>query len=635
MNKNTIEYLAYILNQAREEELPKAIVFLGAGASASAGIPLTHVIVRHIKIKYKKNPIIREFVSKNETDYYTIMGALTADERRDLFYFYVTRPKVKINVTNIYLAQLLKEGYIDFVLTVNFDDLLLRACALYNFLPPVYDISNISVPTTSNFREKSVIYLHGQHFGQWLLNKKEELQKSKNDVTNIFNEIKNRRTWIVVGYSGQDEIFDQITSLGSFTKEFYWVNYKDSNPSQKILNFVNNPDKNAHLLKGFDSDSFFLKLHSELSKLEKSELETPEVFNKPFTFLKSMMENVKDIEKYNIQKEHKETFKIVRERFENSKDMVLQAIDLIENNFDNKLEQEIIDAIINNDFKNADYYYEQAKKNKSLRDFVSKFFNNWGIFVSDLGIKNSDKKLLEESLEKFKIAIELNSQDAFLYNNMGTCISDLAKLLKSEDLYNSCIEKYKEAIRLKEDFPDAYYNWGVSLSELAKLNSDMSLSWKSIEKYRKAIELDYTYESAYNNLASELGDIAKFQDDKDLYVESISIYKKAIELNPQDSSVYSNLTTTMLNYSHLIENEEEKIKILIEAKNNAILTNSRISSPYNLSCAYALLNERQNAFKYLEESLSKGMIEKDYVLSDEDWNNYKRDPKFLKILSKY
>lgn len=633
MKKDTIEYLAYILNQAREEELPKAIVFLGAGASASSGIPLTHVIVRHIKMKYKKNPIIKEFVSKNETDYYTIMGALTADERRDLFYFYVTRPKVKINVTNIYLAQMLKEGYIDFVLTVNFDDLLLRACALYNFLPPVYDISNISVPTTSNFREKSVIYLHGQHFGQWLLNKKEELDKSKNDITNIFNEIKNRRTWIVVGYSGQDEIFDQITSLGSFTKEFYWVNYKDTVASQKILDLVGNPDKNAHLLKGYDSDSFFLKLHSELSKLEGSELETPEIFIKPFTFLKSMMDNVKDIEKYDVAIEHKETFKIVRERFENSKSMVVEGIKEIENKIENKLEQEIIDALLNKDFSKVEYYYAEALKNEFFKENVSSLFNLFGIELFTKAQLTNDTNLFIESIEKYKKAIELNTINYYAYYNWGNTLRELGNINSEKKFYVESFDKYRMASELNPDMDIAFNNWGLSLKDLAKMDSDEKLYEESFKKFEKAIDLNSKNDLAYNNWGISQNLLAIQTNNKKLHEESCEKYKKAIELNPKNESAYYNWAISLSMLSNFSENKKHFLLLSKEKAEIAYRLNP--DKAYNLACAYALLDETDNALKYLKLSLLGRSIGKEHIKKDKDWDNYRENPEFIELLSKY
>ncbi|MGL4631248.1 MAG: hypothetical protein ACRCVT_08590 [Leadbetterella sp.] len=57
--KNSIEYLAYLVDKARNNGKDKAIVFLGAGTSVSAGIPLTQVIVKHIKLKFRKNPVIK------------------------------------------------------------------------------------------------------------------------------------------------------------------------------------------------------------------------------------------------------------------------------------------------------------------------------------------------------------------------------------------------------------------------------------------------------------------------------------------------------------------------------------------------------------------------------------------------
>ena len=53
---------------------------------------------------------------------------------KSLFYGYINNEKVKLNVTHIYLAQMLKEGLVDYVLTVNFDDLMLKACAMFNFI---------------------------------------------------------------------------------------------------------------------------------------------------------------------------------------------------------------------------------------------------------------------------------------------------------------------------------------------------------------------------------------------------------------------------------------------------------------------------------------------------------------------
>lgn len=48
---------------------------------------------------------------------------------------------VKVNWAHIAIAQLMKEGYIDRLLTVNFDPLVVKACAMVRLYPAVYDFA--------------------------------------------------------------------------------------------------------------------------------------------------------------------------------------------------------------------------------------------------------------------------------------------------------------------------------------------------------------------------------------------------------------------------------------------------------------------------------------------------------------
>jgi len=61
------------------------------------------------------------------------MAMLTPSERKKLIESLVK--KSKINWAHISIAQLMKAGYIDRVLTTNFDNLVQRACALVLNIP--------------------------------------------------------------------------------------------------------------------------------------------------------------------------------------------------------------------------------------------------------------------------------------------------------------------------------------------------------------------------------------------------------------------------------------------------------------------------------------------------------------------
>ncbi|NQX81094.1 MAG: SIR2 family protein, partial [Flavobacteriaceae bacterium] len=203
MKKTTIERLAYTIKRARKNNQPMPIFFLGAGASATGRIPLASGIVDSILKNHSENPDVE--ILKDKT-YSKLMDCLDTSDRDVLLKGYID--KAKINVTHIYLAQLMEKGYVDYVLTTNFDNLMIRALALFNEFPPVHDMAILKDLTTTTFAEKSIIHLHGKYDGAWMLNTDEELDKVGETVPNIFNKIANKRPWVFIGYSGDDPILD-------------------------------------------------------------------------------------------------------------------------------------------------------------------------------------------------------------------------------------------------------------------------------------------------------------------------------------------------------------------------------------------------------------------------------------------
>jgi len=504
-SNRTIEDIAYLIKQAKDKDENKPIIFLGAGASASAGIPLVGKIIQDILELHKDKPSIKRLTEEQRKDYYKLMSALSAQERRSLFYNYINDEKVKLNVTHIYLAQMLKEGLIDYILTSNFDDLMLKACAMFNFIPPVYDVSILNDFTTTTFLEKSVTYLHGQHHGQWLLNAEGELTKVKDAIPKIFERICNNRTWIVVGYSGEDELLNEIAKIGSFENELYWIGYNDNLLSKNVNDKLFEKERvNAYHIKGYDSDSFFLKLHSELK------LKTPEIFNKPFSFLLNMINQITDI---NVEdNEHKFLFSHVKDRVEISKKLIEKAINNIENLDDeNELVQKIIEKYIKNIYssKEAQMFEETIKENnyENAQISLSEYYNSWGIFTMKNAMEEKEITNIKKSIKYFEKSIELYSDNVNAYNNLGGTYFELGKI----------------ELNKKEN----YFKSGIDI-------------------------LLKSYEKGHN--------------------------------------------------------------------------------PYNLSCAYALLNDKQKALEYLKEAFDKKLIDVTLVENDRDWDLFKDDNEYLALI---
>jgi len=550
MKEITIKELAYLIKEAKRDGQPQPIFFLGAGASVSGNIPLATEIAKTILNDYKNSPFIQK-LDTNEKTYAKLMECLMPYQRNELLKKYIE--KAKINVTHIYLAQLIKNGFADYVLTVNFDNLILRALALYNEFPPIYDIAILKDFTTTTFKEKSIVYLHGQNHGLWLLNTKDEMEKVKNTVPRILDCIMNKRQWIFLGYSGNDLIFEHLKKIGRFDNGLYWVGYKDNKPEKHVQDFLNTPNVNACFISGYDSDSFMIKLNEEL------ELEQPEILDKPFSCLEKMLNNIVDVN----EEEH---FKGVKERLEIAKRNVKNAIDKFEKHKSvtitsnelklDALKKEIINLLISEKYnsKQISELEGKAKKlnNDKINSMLAELYSSWGIYLYSLTKTKENvevEKLYNEIFAKYQKAIEIKSDFHEAYNDWGICLGSFAKTKtgpEAEKLYNEIFAKYQKAIEIKSDFHEAYSNWGNDLCEFAKTKTGPEaerLYKEAFAKYQKAIEIKPDKDGVYYNWGNDLCEFAKTKTGPEaerLYKEAFAKYQKAIEIKPDKDEVYNN-----------------------------------------------------------------------------------------------
>lgn len=604
MVRKTLEDIIYIFKKAKEKNKPNPIVFIGAGASASSGIPLANKIRIDVLKIFRDKPSIQRLSKKCKLDYYEVMGALSPDERRNLFYNYISAESVKINVTHIYLAQLINEGYVDYVLTPNFDDLLLRACALFNFIPPVYDASILNDFTTTTFRSKSVTYLHGQYHGQWLLNAMGELEKVKSSVPKIFERICNNRAWIIVGYGGQDGLLDEIAKLGSFDNELYWIGYENKDPAENVKHkLLDKPAFNTYLVDGNTSDSFFLKLHAGLG------LRTPDIFNKSFTFLQTLLKGVKDMEEL---KSDFDLFRNVAERLDMTKKWVRSAIERFENTSSIELlKQNIIEDQIKNNYSNLDEYLDIAIKteDQSLKKEVASLLNSsTSKKYNEMPEKERTEDFLNDCLDDYKRVMFLNSSLSNPQYNAGLLTMDLAQLKQSSELYDKALKFFETSIKYNPQNSQAYKKWGDVLFALAKFSGN-SLLTESFKKYKRATEINPEAYLIFFNWATGLRTLASINYDASLYKQAILKYKKVLKLRPKHEGALYGLARALKDLGFLRLNSktlEEAIGIYKKCKE---IKPSDLDYIYGLGSSFVLLGHiKENGslirtgIKYFDEA---------------------------------
>src|ERR1700674_2485407 len=109
----SIEEVAETLKNAKARG-KGCTLLIGAGCSVKAGIPIAAGFVQIIQERYP-----RAYQRSGSKTYPSCMSELLLSERRDLIAEYVDR--AKINWAHLCIALLVQAGFVDRVLTTNFD----------------------------------------------------------------------------------------------------------------------------------------------------------------------------------------------------------------------------------------------------------------------------------------------------------------------------------------------------------------------------------------------------------------------------------------------------------------------------------------------------------------------------------
>ena len=157
-----VQEVAQLLKQAKENKKPY-VFFTGAGCSVKADVPSATGLIQEICEKF---PIQVKNLDpeKDKYNYGKYMSALDKDERRRLLKPHIIDNK-KINWAHVALACLMQSGYIERVLTFNFDSILSRACNMLGLHPSIYDFATANPHLYHLINDPSIVHLHGQGTG--------------------------------------------------------------------------------------------------------------------------------------------------------------------------------------------------------------------------------------------------------------------------------------------------------------------------------------------------------------------------------------------------------------------------------------------------------------------------------------
>lgn len=244
-------------------------IFLGAGASFQANIKTAgqmmnefreHILKRDcpkIVDKEKQEQWLKENVfDKGEGNEYSKLFEAFERTRTGRQKYISKLIKDKIPTFGYaMLASIIARGFINTILTTNFDDLMFIACNKFTGVRPViYAYGIMATEMKFSSPHSKILKMHGDYLYSTLANTEDEMSRYNQDpnmkaqVAHALNEYE----LIVFGYSGSDDSVMNILESYPDGKEFYWCHWSKELPSLRALELLREKEGTLVAIEGFD-----------------------------------------------------------------------------------------------------------------------------------------------------------------------------------------------------------------------------------------------------------------------------------------------------------------------------------------------------------------------------------------------
>lgn len=271
METRTLEFVAEQLRRSRDAGR-KATLIAGPFCSTSAGIPDAAAWSARVRERF---PEAIAALGENPSAA-AILAAIGPGHARALVEEAVAAAHV--NASHAAIADLIRSGFVDRVLTPNIDNLLLRACAEKGIFPAVYDLSAAErVDLPEPWPSPSIVHLQGQRSGFVLLDHDEARALHAARLAPLFRrDAAGTRPLLVVGHGGEegDPLLTLLASTGVFEYHLFWVAEGDAPLSLALVSAIGAPRTRAVAIPGFTADTFLEALARTLGAREAAPVES-------------------------------------------------------------------------------------------------------------------------------------------------------------------------------------------------------------------------------------------------------------------------------------------------------------------------------------------------------------------------
>lgn len=506
----------------------KCALFMGAGCSTSAGIPNAEGCLKIIQGEYP-----RAVQNRRQKTVGGALATLSPAERERVVALCLEG--ARLNWTHLCVASLLKGGFLQRVLTVNFDPLIMQACACLGFLPQVLDLDQLAKLDPALIDEPVVILLRGQGAALRLLASEEEAKAHKEQLGAAFNQASSRYLWLVAGYDGRGEPeYAQFSGIKLFEKELYWVG-EAKEPPEHLTQDLLRLGRNAFYVPQFTSDEFFLALCRAL------ELFPPPFITNPFSFLRQLLDAMTPfpatgqksdeanlvfkkplawvddaIARYEMgaealeEDEEEEGAAAPRTLAREEAPPSIQGppdarvMDKVRGLFEDHQFKQVVDEL--------EPFAKEALDNDTayLLSRAHMMYGNGLLAAAKKKSRQEAVPILEEAVHNYENAVQLNPNCYQSLNNWGYALKFQAELHdgpRADKLLRLSIEKYELALKVKPDCHQVLNNWGHALkmrADHADGQKSENLLKEAIGKYQAALSIKDDDFTALHNWGNAL-----------------------------------------------------------------------------------------------------------------------------------
>ena len=261
-------------------------LLIGSGVSRAAEIPTGWEIVldmmRKLAVIHGENADLNpeEWYRKKyneEPNYSSLLNMIvkTKTERSFLLRQYFEpndeereSGKKLPTAAHVAIAKLVEEGYINVIVTTNFDRLLEKELDNIGITPVVISTRDQIIGASPISRNKcTVLKVHGDYLDSRIKNTPDELSKYEPSINRYLDKIFDEYGLIICGWSGEWDIAlrNAIYRRKSRRYSYYWTLYGEINGTINSIISC----QSAQIVIIVDADTFFTQLHDKVSAIDK------------------------------------------------------------------------------------------------------------------------------------------------------------------------------------------------------------------------------------------------------------------------------------------------------------------------------------------------------------------------------